>query len=47
MDNLEKIYALAVILITIVLIIFEIYVWITYGNKPASEVPARVWLWWK
>lgn len=27
------------------LIIFEIHLWITYGNKPVGEIPAWA-IWW-
>lgn len=39
----------AIILILLIIfgvIGFEIYLWITYGNKSIDEVPAWVWWFW-
>ena len=33
-----------ILLIAFSVICFEIYLWITYGNKPVDEVPT--WVWW-
>lgn len=35
---------IACIVVMIIVIIFNIWLWVTYGNKPAGEVP--FWVFW-
>ena len=41
---MSKVFIALMIIIVIVAIIFEIWTVITFGNKPASEVP--FWAFW-
>ena len=37
-----------ILVILILLIVFEVYLWVTYGNKPVEEIPFWVlWFLWR
>lgn len=44
MDKKEAIISSAVLLVAFGVIAFEIWIYVTYGNKPYDEVPPWVWL---
>ena len=41
---IEFILGFIVLVIVISFIIFEVYLWVTYGNKPIEEIP--LWVLW-
>lgn len=48
LDLLQMVFYVSIIVlfvvVTVGLIVVEIYVWVTYGNKPIDEVP--IWVLW-
>lgn len=42
--RIEFILGFIVLVIVSLFIIFEVYLWVTYGNKPIEEIP--LWVLW-